>query len=301
MSRHLPPLNPLSVFEVVARTRNLTAAASELHVTQSAVSQQIAVLENYLGAELFTRERHGVALTPKGKIYAEQIVPAFEAISAATSALMATSMQGALRIRTYTTFAGKWLVPRLHDFKRRYPDIEVKISTATPEVDFNRDAVDVAIQFGDGDWPSFQADLLFLDEIEPVCSPKYLKEVGFDPAHPERLLQHRLLESHYRRTDWSDWLSGTGLSEWAMSAERMTFNTSLLTWQAAVDGLGIAMGQNALLTLELDAGQLVRPFNRPVQRNKGHFLVRPKVQRESRKVMVFRDWLLESVRPVQEA
>lgn len=289
------------MFAVVARTLNLTAAASELHVTQSAVSRQIAALENYVGVELFTRERLGVALTPKGKIYADQVIPAFEAISAATSALMATTMQGALRIRTYTTFAGKWLVPRLHDFKRRYPDIEVRISTATPAVDFNRDPVDVAIQFGDGDWPNFQSDLLFLDEIEPVCSPKYLNELNFDPAHPERLLQHRLLESHYRRTDWSDWLSGTGLSEWALNSERMTFNTSLLTWQAAVDGLGIAIGQNALLTLELEAGRLVRPFNKPVHRKKGHFLVRPKVQRESRKVVVFRDWLLESIKLAQEA
>lgn len=301
MSRRLPPLNPLRVFEAVARTLNLTTAASELHVTQSAVSRQIAVLESYVGAELFTRERHGVALTRKGQLYADQIKPAFDAISAATSTLMNASTQGALRVRTYTTFAGKWLVPRLHEFKRRHPDIEVKLSTAVPEVDFNRDPVDVAIQFGDDNWPRLQADLLFLDEIEPICSPSYLEEVGFDPEHPERLLQRQLLESHYRRADWADWLSGTGLSECVPATDRMTFSTSLLTWQAAMDGLGIAIGQSALLATELETGLLVRPFNKPVQRNKGHFLVRPKVQRESRKVMAFRDWLLEIVQTHQRA
>lgn len=296
MVRRIPPLNPLRVFEVVARTQNLTVAAQELHVTQSAVSRQIGVLESYVGIELFRRERHGVALTRLGQSYAAQVIPAFEMIAAATDRLVMGTSQGALRVRTYTTFAAKWLIPRLQDFKRLHPSIDVRITNAVPDVDFDRDPVDVAIQFGDGKWPRTQTDLLFRDEIEPVCSPRYLSEHAPDKRHPESLLKQRLLVSHYRRSDWDDWLSATGLTDLATGAERMSFSSSVLTWQAALDGLGVAIGQTALLISEFDTRQLVRPFRRPVRGDKGHYLVRPEVQRESRKVNAFREWLLHNVR-----
>lgn len=294
MARRIPPLNPLRVFEVVARTQNLTTAAQELHVTQSAVSRQVATLETYLGVELFRRERHGVALTRAGQSYAEQVLPAFESIASATERLVKSTSQGALRVRAYTTLSAKWLIPRLPEFKRRHPNIDVRISNGIPDVDFDRDLVDVAIQFGDGQWPRVMADLLFEDEIEPVCSPRYLTQHPAARRHPETLLTERLLVSHYRRRDWDDWLAATGLAERAADAERMTFSSSVLTWQAALDGLGVAIGQKALLLQELQSGQLIRPFARPLRRDQGHYLVRPEVQRESRKVSAFREWLIES-------
>lgn len=293
MARRIPPLNPLRVFEVVARTQNLTVAARELHVSQSAVSRQVGVLETYLGVELFRRERHGVVLTRIGRSYADQVVPAFETIATATEKLTKVSSQGSLRVRTYTTFAAKWLIPRLPDFRLKHPDIEVRITNGVPDVDFDRDGVDVAIQFGDGNWPRVHTDLLFHDEIEPVCSPAYLKREARKQG-PDVLLRKRLLVSQYRRTDWEDWLRANRLEEKSSEAESMSFSSSILTWQAALDGLGVAIGQTALLLPELESGQLVRPFNRPLCRTKSHYLVRPQVQRESRKVMMFRDWLLES-------
>lgn len=280
------------MFEVVARTENLTTAAHELHVTQSAVSRQIGVLETYLGVELFRRERHGVALTRAGQTYAEQVVPAFKSIADATENLIKGSSQGALRVRTYTTFAAKWLIPRLGEFRQLHPHIEVRISTAVPDVDFDRDPVDIAVQFGDGNWPRVQTDFLFPDQFEPVCSPQYLARHAPNPKYPESLLRQRLLISHYRSSDWADWLNATQMTEQARDAEHMTFSSSVLTWQAAIEGLGIAIGQNALLEHEFDAGQLVRPFDLPMRSDKAYYLVRPKLQRESRKVSVFRDWLL---------
>ena len=296
MARRIPPLNPLRVFEVVARTGNLTVAAQELHVTQSAVSRQIGVLEGYLGVELFRRERHGVTLTRSGRGYAEQVVPAFETIAGATEKLLKGSTQGALRVRTYVTFAAKWMIPRLPEFEREHPDIEVRISTAVPEVDFDRDPVDVAIQFGDGRWPRVQADFLFPDEIEPVCSPRYLSEHAKAARRPQALLAHRLLVSHYRKSDWDEWLAATGLASAAEGAERMSFSSSVLTWQAAHDGLGLAIGQAAMLGAEFASGELVRPFRRPVRTGRAYYLLRPAVQRESRKVAAFRDWLLATSR-----
>ncbi len=291
MARRIPPLNPLHVFEVVARTLNLTAAARELHVTQSAVSRQVGALESYLGVELFRRERHGVVLTRAGQTYAEQIGPAFDAIASATDTLTKATGQGSLRVRTYTTFAAKWLIPRLPTFKKAHPAIDVRIVTAVPDVDFDRDGVDLSIQFGDGRWPRTEADLLFHDEIEPVCTPAYLKLHG-GIQRREQLLAGPLLVSQFRRDDWDDWLSAKGLADRAAGAERMYFSSSVLTWQAATDGLGMAIGQRAMLSQELQSGQLIRPFALPLQRDSGHYLVRPAVQRESRKVTAFRDWIL---------
>lgn len=291
MARRIPPLNPLRVFEVVARTLNLTAASRELHVTQSAVSRQIGTLESYLGVELFRRERHGVVLTRAGQTYAEQIVPAFEAIASATEKLSKATGQGSLRVRTYTTFAAKWLIPRLPAFKQAHPGIDVRILTAVPDVDFDRDGVDLAIQFGAGQWPRTEAHLLFRDEIEPVCTPAYLKQHG-GIRKREQMLAGPLLVSQFRRGDWDDWLTTQGLTDRATGGERMFFSSSVLTWQAALDGLGMAIGQRALLAQELQSGQLVCPFALPLRRDAGHYLVQPAVQRASRKVAAFRDWIL---------
>lgn len=307
MSRRMPPLNPLRVFECVARIENLTGAAHELHVTQSAVSRQIAVLESYLGVELLRRERHGVSLTRIGRAFADQIVPAFATIAGATEELLKDTSQGALRLHTYPTFAAKWLIPRLTDFNARHPGIEVRISTAVPDVDFDRDPVDMAIQFGDGRWPHVRADLLFPDQIEPVCSPGFLAQHAPERRHPESLLRQCLLVSHYRRKDWDDWLAANGLADMCADSARMSFNSSVLTLQAAVHGLGIAIGQPRLLESEFESGQLVRPFAgtrwKPLRRERAYYLLCPQHQRETRKTRAFRDWLLQTVKklaPLQE-
>jgi LysR family glycine cleavage system transcriptional activator len=293
----IPPLNPLRVFEVVARTENLTSAAAELHVSQSAVSRQVAVLEAYLGVQLFRRERLGVKLTDAGRRYATQIAPAFEAIGRATEQLTGGSDEGTVRVRAYTTFTARWLIPRLPEFKRRHPDLEVVISNAVPEVDFTRDPVDVAVLFGDGRWPAYVAELLFQDEIEPVCSPALAERLSPTGKDPERLLSERLLVSRYRRTDWDDWLAFAGIDPGSTSAQRMMFSSSVLTWQAAIDGLGIAIGQSAMLGRDFQAARLVRPFGRPLRRPLGHYIVRPALQRWSRKVESFVGWMLDASRP----
>lgn len=299
MRRRIPPLNPLRVFETVARTGNLTASAHELHVTQSAVSRQIAVLESYLGVELLRRERHGVSLTRVGRAFADQVVPAFAAIADATEDLFKDTSPGALRLRTYTTFAAQWLIPRLPDFHARHPGIEVRLSTAVPDVDFDRDPVDMAIQFGDGRWPNVHADLLFPDLIEPVCSPQFLGQHAPDRSHPESLLRQCLLVAHYRRKDWDDWLAANGLQEMAADSPRMSFNSSVLTLQAALHGLGIAIGQPRLLAAEFDAGLLLRPFAnsrwKPLRRERAYYLLCPQHQRETKKTRAFREWLLQTV------
>ena len=185
MNRRFPPLNALRMFEVVARAGNLTAAASELHVTQSAVSRQIGLLETYLGVQLFRRDRHGVKLTKVGETYSEQVLPALAQIAAATEVITAKNRSQVLRVRAYTSFIAKWLIPRIPDFRKRHPEIEVQIITGLRDVEFDVEDVDIAIQFGSGEWAHVNSIELFPDCIEPVCSPTFLELHG----SPDRLLQ----------------------------------------------------------------------------------------------------------------
>lgn len=288
----LPPLNPLKVFEVVARTGKLTSAATELRVSQSAVSRQIAVLEEYLGVQLFTRERVGVRLTDVGEAYAQRIGPAFEAIAEATGFITRKYSDNAIRLRTYTTLTARWLIPRLPRFNALHPDVDVKIDNSSARLDFGLEQCDLAIVFGDGHWPDATATLLWADVIEPVCSPALMPPAQAGRPLAEALRGQRLLVSKYRKSDWPTWLAHAGLDGLFEQAETMVFSSSILTWQAAMDGLGIAIGQQQMLDADLQSGRLVRPFSRPLSTGKGHYLVSPSLQRYSRKIACFQDWLL---------
>lgn len=295
----IPPLNPLKVFEVVARTNNLTTAANELRVSQSAVSRQIAVLEEYLGVQLFTRERVGVRLTEVGDAYARRIGPAFAEISEATTFITQKYSDNVIRLRTYTTLTARWLIPRLPRFKVQYPDIEVAITNSSAPLDFGAEQCDMAIVFGDGHWPDAESTLLMDDVIEPVCSPALSDALlhGDDPL--DGLRGKRLLVSKYRKNDWPTWLEHAGMGDMFEKAEKMIFSSSILTWQAAMDGLGIAIGQQHMLDADIKSGRLVRPFARPLHTGKGHYIVTPSLQRYSSKIASFRDWLLHEAQETQ--
>jgi LysR family glycine cleavage system transcriptional activator len=293
----IPPLNPLKVFEVAARTSNLTMAANELLVSQSAVSRQISVLEEYLGVQLFTRERVGVKLTEVGEVYAQRIGPAFEEISEATKFITQKYSDNIIRVRTYTTLTARWLIPRLPRFNIQFPEIEVAIVNSSAPLDFGSEKCDVAIVFGDGAWPDANATLLLEDVIEPVCCPSLLEGTQGDPALLESLLKKRLLISKYRKNDWQIWLRHAGFESVFEKSDKMTFSSSILTWQAAMDGLGIAIGQQHMLDADIKADRLIRPFNKPLKTGKGHYIVFPAVQRHSSKLASFKDWLLHEATP----
>jgi LysR family glycine cleavage system transcriptional activator len=290
MARKMPPLNPLHVFEASARLGSFTKAAEELGVTQSAVSRQVAVLEAYVRQRLFRRDRHGITLTPAGGAYLKDIAPAFARVAAATEKLRQAGQAEPLRLRCYNTFAVKWLIPRLPRFQADHPAVEVRLSNAVAEVDFTRDEVDLAIQFGDGNWPGLNSRLLIPDVIQPVCSPRLLrgrKALGT----LDDLRRHQMLHSRYRRSDWNRWLAAVGRPDLPVSG--MEFPSSVLTYQAATDGLGIAMGQVRLLAHDFKAGALVPLFDRPVERPMAHYAVWPRSP--DRKVRAFLAWLAREV------
>ncbi|NMM78469.1 LysR family transcriptional regulator [Acidovorax sp. SRB_14] len=287
-----PPLNPLKVFEVVARTSNLTLAASELNVSQSAVSRQVAVLEEYLGVQLFARERVGVRLTEIGETYARRIGPAFKEISAATAFITQKYSNNVIRVRTYTTLTARWLIPRLPHFKAQHPEVEVSILNSNAQLDFGVEKCDLAIVLGVGAWPDADATLLLEDVVEPVCASGFIEGA----ATLEGLRGKRLLVSKYRKDDWPRWLAHAGMTDVFETAEKMVFSSSILTWQAAMDGLGIAIGQQHMLDSDFQAGRLVRPFARPLSTGQGHYIVTPALQRHSDKIAAFKDWLMREAR-----
>lgn len=287
MSAPLPPLNPLRVFDVAARHANFTRAAEEMNVTQAAVSRQISLLEHFLGARLFQRERAGVQLTPAGARFHQEIAPAFALIASAAARLMAGEKAEPLKLRVYTTFAAKWLIPRLPSFRTAYPHIQIKISNAVAPVDFEHEQLDLAIQFGNGRWAGTESEVLFGDTLQPVCSPVLARKAKLRGLDDLKRIQ--LLHSHYRRSDWPDWLAAVGRPDLMQSG--MTFPSSVLTYEAAAKGVGVAMGQLVLLDDDLSTGALVSLFDRPVSRDFAHYAVWPKGRRQPRKVRDFLLWL----------
>ena len=300
MAKIIPPLNPLRVFEAVARLGSFTKGADELHVSQSAVSRQISLLEDYLQVKLFNREQRGISLTEAGRTYQQEIGPAFARIVAATQDLLTQSRGGPLRVRAYTTFAAKWLMRRLPAFQDAYPEIDVQLSTDVTPADFSSDELDLAIQFGDGAWPGVKCDRLFDDCITPVCSPALLDKPGAPLRSTDDLKHHRLLHSRYRKDDWPYWLAAVDRPALAEHRDNMVFSSSILTYQAAVDGLGVAIGQVRLLDQEFDSGTLVCPLPRVVRKGLAYYLLRPQRDSMPRKVTVFRDWLLEQTKRTRD-
>lgn len=151
--------------------------------------------------------------------------------------------------------------------------------------------MDLAIQIGNGAWAGQDSDFLFEDVIEPVCAPEFLRQYAPDTRYPQALLRVRLLVSHFRPNDWGTWAQLCRYSDEIERTERMRFSSSILTWQAAADSLGIAIGQTTLLVDDIKRGKLVTPFNLPVKTGLSYYLVRPQLQRSSRKVELFRSWI----------
>lgn len=296
MSAPIPPLNALRTFDAVARHGSLTRAAVELCVTHSAVSRQLAVLEGYLGITLFDRGARGVSLTAVGQAYFADISPVFEIIASATSRLRGIGDGQPLRLCVYATFAAKWLMHRLPRFEAAHPEIAIQISATPTPVDFKRLDIDAAIQIGDGQWSGIESQFLFADEIEPVYSPSLLRS-GPPLLSVDDLTRHRLLQSRYRKRDWYDWLHGIGRFDLdaRVSLQKGGFQNSLLAYQAAIEGLGIVIGQVRLLENDFAKGLLIRPFDRPVKRESAYYLLIPKGRSANRNMQAFRAWLNNEV------
>jgi LysR family transcriptional regulator, glycine cleavage system transcriptional activator len=295
MSARLPSLNGLRAFEAAARHLSFTQAASELNVTQTAISHQIKRLEEELGVRLFIRQNRSLALTAEAQDYLPGIRAAFNDLRLATDRLLRKDDGHVLTVSTIASLAAKWLLPRLTSFQEANRGIDVRITTSTSLVDFQRDKVDAAIRYGRGQWAGVRADWLMADELFPVCSPELLK--GNKPLKcPEDLKDHVLLHtgSGYD-DDWRLWLTASGLPANFSNQPGLSFDLIFMTVQAAIDGMGVAMGRTAYVEQDIAKGRLVVPFKMTFPVDAGFYLVSPADRADSPKLTAFRKWLLASV------
>ena len=295
----LPSLNGLRAFEAAARHLSFTRAAAELNVTQTAVSHQIRRLEEQLGLRLFVRRSRALLLTREAQEYLPAVRVAFDDLRLATERLKRPQKAQLLTVSTIASLAAKWLLPRLAGFQEAHPGIEVRISTSNHLVDFRREEVDVAIRYGRGRWPGLDARWLMAEDIFPVCSPALLN--GAKPLkQPQDLAQHTLIHATTAREDWQLWLTAAGLPKALAARPGLTFDLSLMALQAAIDGLGVALGRTPYVEADIAAGRLVVPFDVKLPAEAGFYVVAPQETADTPKIALFRDWVVTALptRPV---
>jgi len=291
MGRRLPPLNAVRAFEAAARHLSFTLAAEELNVTQAAVSHQVKALEQRLGVPLFRRLNRGLRLTDAGALYRTELEDILDRLEQATERLRASEAAGLLTVSTGTSFASKWLVPRLQRFRERRPDIDVRIDADDALTDFRRDNVDLAIRYGGGVYPGLYSVKLLQDTVFPVCGPKLLED-RYPLRAPEDLKHHTLLHDQGVVEDWSSWLRTAGVS--GVDASRgPSFSHSAMLIEAAIAGQGVALARSSMVAHDLREGRLVQPFLLSLRPEFSYWVVCPQATVDKPKIAEFRAWVLE--------
>lgn len=289
MTRLIPPLNALRAFEAAGRLGSFKEAAAELHVTQGAVSQSVRLLEDWFGAPLFERHNRRVLLTPAAKAYLEAIGPLFEQLAQATARFGSPdNAPRVLRVNALASFTLRWLVPRLETLRVEHPGIDVRIETSSKSVESLKDSCDIIVRGGPDTLYGYSTRVFLTEERLPVCSPVLLQRL---PLHtPDDLRQHTLLHTSSLPRLWPDWLTSVGTPRLKPAAD-MVFDHFYLTLQAAIGGLGIAMGPVALVADDLKTGRLVTPFDGPRLPSRSYCAYVPVEKLEDEAVQLFCAWL----------
>lgn len=281
------PLTALRAFEKVAEHLSFTRAAEALHVTQSAVSQQVAQLEERVGKRLVERSGRALRLTPHGELLAAACQRSFSALERALQRVSRGGDGRALQFKLPPTFAMKWLMPRLPGFQVLHPQLELHLSTSVQPVDFESEDVDIGMLRAAEPDPGLHA-MSVMDECGIlVCSPRLW---GQREARPAELASMTLLHSANRPDDWPLWLRLMGVPD-LKPANQIEFSFSLLMYQAAIEGLGVAIAQPEFVEEELASGRLIAPFEQVVATGRKHFLVCPARLRHDPAIAGFFSWV----------
>jgi LysR family glycine cleavage system transcriptional activator len=282
------PLAALRAFEAAARHVSYSRAAEELNLTHGAISFQMRALKAELGVDLFKRSGRRMVLTEEGQRLFAYVREAFDGLERGMADVRAARRGQLLTVSVHPGLASYWLIPRLGDFQRRHPEIDVSLLPNITLTDFSRDDVDMALRYGPGTWPGVTAVKLMDEEIFPVCSPHF--NSGALPRQPRDLASLPLLRD--ARQPWSDWFRSIGL-DLAEPSRGPLYTEPSLILQAAAAGQGIALARGALAKPALEAGTLVRLFSRSARTSFSYYIVYPPASAAVPRVAAFRDWLVE--------
>jgi len=290
----LPPLNAIRSFEAAARRGSFAQAAADLNVTHWAIGKQIRLLEDWLGMPLFERRPRQIVLTDEGAEFLADVTAAFSRLSAATAKLIrhrtTRRVSGLVRINVPTSFALRWLIPRLPDFQTAFPNIEVRISTTSRKLRYVGSAFDLGIRLSRDPGSRLKFRPLMKDWLLPACNPEILRSEPVATASDLR--RHTLLHSSTTPLAWSKWLEAAGHAA-LKPARDLEFEHVHLQLQAAVDGLGVAMASLPLIEKDVAAGRLICPIPEPAW-CAGEYLLVSEDRDETIATRTFRAWLMAS-------
>ena len=289
--RRLPPLNALRAFEAVARSLSFTKAAEQLLVTQSAVSRQVKNLEDILGVQLLKR-KGPLELTEEGRKLLPVLTGSFDRIAEVIAGIKVAHTNPPLSLSLPPTFARRMVVPRLADFQRRHPDLEIRVDTPPVNIDFAQAPIDMAVFFGFNRVDALVTDLLLREEFTPVCSPKLAEGAGNDLA--EFLRTRSLLHVRQGEDLWQCWTIFTGQLGLDVPVDRgIVLETADLVVESAMNDGGIGIMDLRLFPEEVKSGRLVAPFKTSAKSGRSYYLVSRAEEIEIPRIAAFRAWMIE--------
>lgn len=282
-------LNGLRAVETVARLGSLAAAAAELNVSVSAVSQQIKRAEKQLGQALFERTPAGLVLTEFGTVFTARLSAGFRELVQAV-ALADEATECTLVVSVAPAFASKWLLPRLSRHFARHPNVLLRIDASARIADLDHSDIDIAIRLGDGKWPGGRAELLLAQEVFPVCAPSIAAKL----KSIEDLAQTCAITDERAMISWDSWFEAAGV-EPVTFQKGARFTDPMLCLESAIAGHGVMLAWQLLTADALADGRLVAPFGVRAESGLGYWLVTSATKSESRKVRDFKAWIREEI------
>lgn len=300
--RQALPLMP--IFVCAARHQSFSKAAEELCVTQGAISQNIRKLEDLLGFSLFHRLTRRIILTDKGERLLTTVQGSLIEITSEVESIKSKELNGNLNISCPPTLASKWLSPRLKSFTDKNPGISIHFRCRNDLVDFESEHVDLAIYYGKGSYPDLNVTFLMDEYFFPVCSKRYADQFSLWD-NPQALQNCLLLH------DSQPWAHAQYFSEWKLWAERMhvqeitpqsgiSFDQSIAAVLAAIEGVGVALGRNRLVQLDIEEGHLVAPIQRKLLTDQSYYIVTMHENTNAPRIAAFRNWLLQEASTAME-
>lgn len=287
--RKIPPLNAIKAFEAAGRHNSFTRASEELCVSHGAISKQVALLESWLNTKLFIRTQSQLEITPAGKTLMGAITPAFDRIALTAMQLMTNVTSPAvLNVNAPPTFTMRWLIPRISSFQKAYPDTEIKLTTSTEPINFNKFNYDIAIRGSHVDLELEYSSPFITETIIPICHPDlvistFLKE-------PEKINQFTIISYGTEPMKWSEWASAMRVKEFK-PRNILQFEQMYFALQAAIEGLGIVLVPLFLVADDIATGKLCAPFGILGARQRKYYAVTKFVQKEIPIIKAFYVWI----------